>query len=112
MSFITNFFTRSSRFFSTRSPLFRVASLLVAGMLLFFVVSLGSSTIRVSYGLVFDARIVKPFSSLAKSFSSKKEDVISEDVISEDVISEDVISEDVRRATSCSQRRQFVLALC
>ena len=81
MSFITRFFTRFSCFFSSRSPLFRVASLLVAGMLLFFVVSLGSSTIRVSYGLVFEARVVKPFVSYAKRFSSKKEYVLN-DVIS------------------------------
>ena len=100
MSFITRFFTRFSCFFSSRSPLFRVASLLVAGMLLFFVVSLGSSTIRVSYGLVFEARVVKPFVSYAKRFSSKKEyEYVLNDVIS-DVISEE--QQGIRRGGSLS----------
>ena len=81
MSFFRVFFARLRNFFSSRSPLFRIASLLVAGMFLFFAASLLSSTIRGGYGVVFDARVVKPFSSFAKSFASKKKDV---NVISEE----------------------------
>ena len=81
MSLFTGFFVSLRDFFSSRSPLFRIASLLFAGMFLFFVASLLSSNIRGSYGVVFDSQVVTPFSSLAKSFAGRKKDV---NVISEE----------------------------
>ena len=72
MSFVVELLSRAQRWFASRSGGFRVVSLVLAGVLLFFTISLASPDLRSAYWGIAQHRVVQPLHNLSKTKGDTK----------------------------------------
>ena len=78
MSFVKGLLSRIRRFFASRSSAFNAASLVLAGALMFFLLSLGNSALRPIYWGIAQHRVVGPLQKIASARQSSKQRALAE----------------------------------
>ena len=78
MSFVVELLSRAQRWFASRRGGFRVVSLVLAGVLLFFTISLASPDVRSAYWGIAQHRVVHPVQRFVKARGEAKQRALAE----------------------------------